>query len=79
MYLYESQENDALDAKQPRASSVDALLQGGSGDSAPARISALIRGPKSLGGLLEQRGCRCTPRCRTTPIPHLLRLTGALV
>ena len=52
--------DDAIDRAPPRPSSVDALLRGAAAEQ-PGGLAALVRGPASLGGLLERAGFPCVP------------------
>ena len=58
--------DDAIDSKQPRPSSIDAILQIPRGQT--KSLAGLVRGRESLGSFLETRGFPCTPS-PATPQP----------
>jgi len=52
----------ALDANQPRPSSLDALQRHAAGAAGVApSVSAAVRGPSSIGAAIERAGFGCTP------------------
>ena len=72
-YLLTSQDlllpDEAIDANQPRQSSIDSLLHISRDDSPTSRrsLAGLVRGRESLGAFLEARGFPCVPSPAT---PH---------